>query len=86
MAQNCVLDEGGDGSGLIVTDEYIKLANLYEKFDKENGSFFPNRTVDSYHHIITFNNDIEYLSFSDRMSLIESKGYDFVMKFKTIYI
>jgi hypothetical protein len=86
VARNCVQDECGDGSGLIVTEKYMELANLFQNFNDENGNEFPSRSNNFDNHYISFINDQESLSFTDNKAYMDSLGYEFIVKFNTFYI
>ena len=88
VAQNCVFDECGDGSGLIITEEYKELVNLFENFDKENGTLFPNRSDNLEHRYIVFSdNEQSSISFTDLWATTPDYSfYEFIIKFNTFYI
>jgi hypothetical protein len=81
-ARNCVFAECGDGSALIVTEKYKKLAGLFDKFNKENDSYFSLRY--EYSDGICFSKGDESITFSDK--LIGDNHYKFIVKFNIFYI
>ena len=61
-----VFQSGGDGGGWIVSDNYISLADAFEKFENDNGKWFIERTNFPEKQTVLFSNSQEYIGFTSQ--------------------
>jgi hypothetical protein len=76
--------EGGDGSGAIISDNYIELANLFEEYnEKRNVKFNLFLYRDDRGNYISFSNaeeGQESIVFSNDRNLLSDPFFEFVVK------
>ena len=88
--RNYIIAEGGDGWGLIISNNYIKLADLFEENEKEQeqGIWFFDRI--EHEGRINYINGQESITFMDsspeniNLSGYELAGYEIVVKVDNI--
>ena len=73
VVRNFVLGSGGDGDGFIISEQYQKLANSFEAYEKQHGNWFITRS--EFEGCIVFGNNQEAVFFmKDRTTLPNWKG------------
>jgi hypothetical protein len=83
IARSFVFAESGDGWATIMTDKFVKVADLFEKFEKDNGNCFLTRIDNPNFNIITFYNGQESIRFTDKDY---DSGDEFFVKINTYYL
>lgn len=59
LARKAALSSCGDGVAMIVSQQYVELAEDFEEYEKEHGNYFVMREEDIYGSVITFSPDEE---------------------------
>lgn len=82
FVEEYVMAECGDGWGLIVSNNYKELANLFEKYQREYGRIIRGR--DDLYLQIVFSADQESISFVDDKCDTNLSNYDVAVKVNNI--